>query len=149
VQPQIPTPVLVLATCGVLKDVLLVAASMMLWYTPVSKLQFLAYAISLAGLMYYRLGLDQLGTILVSVRNDWTAFSAKHRILKTVIAIISSWLRFPWPLAFCYPSLRPIMIRRASCSLVLLLSGWLHKPKSVMVTMLHNGLFPEFWRSTQ
>ena len=46
--------------CGILKNILLVVASVMIWTTPISFLQFLGYGIALAGLVYYSLGWDQI-----------------------------------------------------------------------------------------
>ena len=54
-----------LTLCGVLKDILLVMASMGIFGDPVTLTQYFGYSIALGGLMYYRLGgekLKQLGT---------------------------------------------------------------------------------------
>lgn len=45
---------------GVLKDILLVGASMMIFRDPVSGLQAFGYSIALGGLVYYKLGADKL-----------------------------------------------------------------------------------------
>lgn len=48
-----------------LKDILLVMASMTIFGDPVTPIQYFGYSIALGGLMYYRLGgekLKQLGT---------------------------------------------------------------------------------------
>ncbi len=50
------TSSLVLTLSGVLKDILLVFASVLIWGTVVSGLQILGYAIALSGLVYYKLG---------------------------------------------------------------------------------------------
>lgn len=50
------TSSLVLTLSGVLKDILLVAASIAIWGTHVSGLQFFGYSIALGGLVYYKLG---------------------------------------------------------------------------------------------
>jgi disulfide bond formation protein DsbB len=84
------TSSLVLTLCGVLKDVLLVAASVLLWDTPVSSLHFFGYAISLAGLIYYKLGPDQLRASYETTRSSWTAFSAKNPIMKTLILLCTA-----------------------------------------------------------
>ena len=42
--------------CGVLKDILLVAASCFLYGDPVMPLQIFGYSIALLGLLYYKLG---------------------------------------------------------------------------------------------
>jgi len=49
------TSSLVLTLCGVLKDVLLVFASMIIWGTQVTVLQFFGYGVAVCGLMYYKL----------------------------------------------------------------------------------------------
>jgi hypothetical protein len=45
---------------GILKNILLVIISVLIWRTNISPLQVLGYAIALAGLLYYSLGWDQL-----------------------------------------------------------------------------------------
>ena len=45
---------------GILKNILLVIISVLIWRTTISPLQVLGYAIALAGLLYYSLGWDQL-----------------------------------------------------------------------------------------
>jgi hypothetical protein len=52
---------------GILKNILLVVVSVMIWHTNISGLQFLGYAIALAGLVYYSIGWDQLTTLAQSV----------------------------------------------------------------------------------
>ncbi|RPA97341.1 TPT-domain-containing protein [Choiromyces venosus 120613-1] len=54
------TSSLVLTLCGVLKDILLVCASMVIWGNPVTLLQFFGYSIALSGLLYYKLGADKI-----------------------------------------------------------------------------------------
>jgi hypothetical protein len=83
------TSSLVLTLCGVVKDVLLVAASMMLWHNPVSNLQFFGYAISLAGLIYYKLGAERIKVGFTAAMSQWTIFTAKYPIVKTLIALFS------------------------------------------------------------
>ncbi|KAK4104697.1 TPT-domain-containing protein [Parathielavia hyrcaniae] len=51
---------LVMTLTGILKNILLVIISVMIWHTAITGLQFLGYAIALAGLLYYSLGRDQL-----------------------------------------------------------------------------------------
>lgn len=60
---------------GILKNILLVGASVMIWQTSITPLQFLGYAIALAGLVYYSLGRDQIVEIATQLwtflRNVW------------------------------------------------------------------------------
>jgi Triose-phosphate Transporter family len=49
---------LVMTLCGVLKNILLVLASVLLWGTVISPIQVLGYAIAVVGLIYYSIGYD-------------------------------------------------------------------------------------------
>ncbi|KAK1780387.1 triose-phosphate transporter family-domain-containing protein [Copromyces sp. CBS 386.78] len=66
---------LVMTLTGILKNILLVGASVMIWQTSITALQFLGYAIALAGLVYYSLGRDQIVEIATQLwtflRNVW------------------------------------------------------------------------------
>lgn len=57
------TSAVVLTMSGVLKDVLLVFASMILFHDPVTGQQFFGYSIALAGLVYYKLGAEKLHSL--------------------------------------------------------------------------------------
>ncbi|KAM0800888.1 triose-phosphate transporter family-domain-containing protein [Usnea florida] len=50
------TSAVVLTLSGVLKDIFLVVASILIFHDPVTRLQYFGYSIALAGLMYYKLG---------------------------------------------------------------------------------------------
>jgi len=50
--------------CGVLKNILLVVASIFIWGTVITWLQFVGYGIATAGLIYYGVGYDGLQTFL-------------------------------------------------------------------------------------
>lgn len=51
---------LVMTLTGILKNILLVIISVLIWHTAISWLQFLGYFIALAGLVYYSVGWDQI-----------------------------------------------------------------------------------------
>ncbi|KAJ4306504.1 hypothetical protein N0V88_001307 [Collariella sp. IMI 366227] len=51
---------LVMTLTGILKNILLVIISVLIWHTTISWLQFLGYAIALSGLVYYSIGWDQI-----------------------------------------------------------------------------------------
>ncbi|OLN82080.1 putative sugar phosphate/phosphate translocator [Colletotrichum chlorophyti] len=53
---------LVMTLTGILKNILLIIASVLIWHTSVTFLQFIGYAIALAGLVIYSTGWDQLKT---------------------------------------------------------------------------------------
>ncbi|KAJ5918834.1 sugar phosphate/phosphate translocator [Penicillium verhagenii] len=72
------TSSLVMTLCGVLKDILLVAASMMLWNTPVSPLQFFGYSVALIGLVYYKLGGDKIREYTGQANRAWAEYGNKR-----------------------------------------------------------------------
>ncbi|RDW64934.1 DUF250 membrane protein-like protein [Coleophoma cylindrospora] len=81
------TSSLVLTLCGVLKDILLVAASMMIWGTVVSGLQFFGYSIALAGLVYYKLGAEQLKGYFAEGGRQWADFGSRRPVLRKLIIL--------------------------------------------------------------
>ncbi|KAA6414972.1 MAG: DUF250 domain membrane [Lasallia pustulata] len=83
------TSSLVLTLCGVLKDILLVAASMWIWGTKVSPLQFFGYSIALGGLVYYKLGGATLKEYLSQGSRAWAEYGAKHPAMRKVIVFFA------------------------------------------------------------
>jgi len=79
------TSSLVLTLCGVLKDILLVAASMMIFLSPVSGLQFFGYSIALGGLVYYKLGADMLKGYFEQAGRAWADYGVRHPALRKLI----------------------------------------------------------------
>lgn len=79
---------MVLTLCGVLKDIILVFASIAIWGTPVSLLQFFGYSIALGGLVYYKLGGDTLKTQLGEVNRMWAEYGARRPALRKVTTFI-------------------------------------------------------------
>ena len=71
--------------CGVLKDILLVAASIAIWGTPISLLQYFGYSIALAGLVYYKLGAATITATFSDLGRMWAEYGAKHPALRKVI----------------------------------------------------------------
>lgn len=71
--------------CGVLKDILLVAASIAIWGTPISGLQYFGYSIALCGLVYYKLGGAQIKAQLSDMNRAWAEHGAKHPALRKLI----------------------------------------------------------------
>ncbi|OJJ75959.1 hypothetical protein ASPBRDRAFT_192142 [Aspergillus brasiliensis CBS 101740] len=72
------TSSLVMTLCGVLKDILLVAASMMIWQTPVTMTQFFGYSIALVGLVYYKLGGDKIKEYTGQANRAWAEYGVNH-----------------------------------------------------------------------
>lgn len=63
---------------GILKDILLVLASMLFFRDPVTGQQFIGYSIALAGLVYYKLGSDTLHSIVIEGTLKFNAIRQNH-----------------------------------------------------------------------
>lgn len=74
-----------LTLSGVLKDILLVAASMFVFQDPVSPLQGFGYSIALAGLVYYKLGSDKLKEYVSSGGRSWADYGNRHPAMRKLI----------------------------------------------------------------
>lgn len=73
-----------------LKDILLVVASVFISGTLVSGLQIFGYGIALCGLIYYKLGLETLKTRLGEMNRMWAEYGARRPALrKATIFIIA------------------------------------------------------------
>jgi len=79
------TSSLVLTLSGVLKDILLVLASMAIFRDPVSGLQFFGYSIALGGLIYYKLGADKLREYAGQGNRQWAEYGQTHPAMRKVI----------------------------------------------------------------
>ena len=100
------TSAVVLTMSGVLKDILLVAASMAVFRDPVTGPQFFGYAVALAGLVYYRLGADQIRAAATDARLRLAQYRQKYpgRLRALLLGALCScgvafWLWGPSPLA--------------------------------------------------
>ncbi|RKF61985.1 putative sugar phosphate/phosphate translocator [Erysiphe neolycopersici] len=78
---------LVLTLCGVLKDILLVAASMIIWGTQISPLQAFGYTIALGGMIYYKLGQKELKPFFSEISRRWAEFGANKPVLRKLLII--------------------------------------------------------------
>jgi hypothetical protein len=74
------TSAVVLTLSGVLKDILLVIASMAIFKDPVAPTQWFGYSIALGGLMYYKLGGDKLKSIGTDTRLAVGTFQQEYPI---------------------------------------------------------------------
>ena len=72
------TSSLVLTLCGVLKDILLVFASILIWGTPVTATQYFGYGIALCGLVYFKLGADTIKAQFSEAMRQWAEYGVKH-----------------------------------------------------------------------
>ncbi|MCJ1473690.1 hypothetical protein MMC13_002341 [Lambiella insularis] len=79
------TSAVVMTLCGVLKDILLVFASIMIWGTPVTWTQYFGYSIALGGMVYYKLGADSIKSFFSELVRQWAEFGSKHPAQRKVI----------------------------------------------------------------
>ncbi|KAH0558986.1 hypothetical protein GP486_004399 [Trichoglossum hirsutum] len=79
------TSSLVLTLCGVLKDVLLVFASILIWGTTITGLQIFGYAIALGGLIYYKLGGEKLKELLREKSMAWSEYGNRRPIARRIL----------------------------------------------------------------
>ena len=78
--------------CGVLKDILLVIASVMIWDVELSGLQLFGYSIALCGLIYYKLGAATLKAQFSDRNRQWAEYGVKHPVVRKLVtfgAVIS------------------------------------------------------------
>ncbi|KAI0506629.1 triose-phosphate transporter [Xylaria bambusicola] len=81
------TSAVVMTLCGVLKDILLVLASMAIWADPVSGLQAFGYSIALGGMIYYKLGSAALKGYANEAGRQWAEFGSNSPALRKVVVI--------------------------------------------------------------
>ncbi|KAK4455498.1 triose-phosphate transporter family-domain-containing protein [Podospora aff. communis PSN243] len=81
------TSSLVLTLCGVLKDILLVVASMIIWGTQVTALQFFGYSIALGGMVHYKLGYEAIKGYAGEAGRQWADFGNRQPVLRRVAII--------------------------------------------------------------
>lgn len=69
---------------------MLVCASMAIWGTQVTGLQFFGYSIALGGMVYYKLGYDQIKGYIGEGGRQWAEFGARKPILRKLTIIVLS-----------------------------------------------------------
>jgi len=79
---------LALTLSGVLKDILLVIASMTVFRDPVSGLQFFGYGIALAGLLYYKLGGDKMKEVVSDSQRAWAEYGNRSPVMRKVLTFV-------------------------------------------------------------
>ena len=77
-----------LTLCGVLKDVMLVVASMIIWGTQVTALQFFGYSIALGGMVYYKLGFEAIKGYAGEAGRQWADFGNRQPVLRRIATIV-------------------------------------------------------------
>lgn len=58
---------------------------MLIWGTPVSKTQFFGYAIALGGLLYYKLGAEQLKGHVSHIARSWSEFGVQRPAVRKAV----------------------------------------------------------------
>lgn len=69
---------------------MLVVASMMIWGTQVTGLQFFGYSIALGGMVYYKLGYEQIKGYMGEAGRQWADFGQRKPILRKLSIIVLS-----------------------------------------------------------
>lgn len=82
------TSSLVLTLCGVLKDILLVFASILIWGTHVTALQYFGYGVALCGLIYFKLGAETIKAQFSEGKRQWAEYGAKHPAQRKAIIFV-------------------------------------------------------------
>ncbi|OKL58297.1 hypothetical protein UA08_06440 [Talaromyces atroroseus] len=82
------TSSLVMRLCGILKDILIVISSLILWNTPLTGLQVLGYTIALLGLIYYMLGYDRIVGFSSRATGMINEYRAKNRLISILILLL-------------------------------------------------------------
>ncbi|ROV90418.1 hypothetical protein VSDG_08424 [Cytospora chrysosperma] len=72
------TSAVVLTMSGILKDILLVVASLVIFHDPVTLQQYFGYSIALAGLCYYKLGAEKLQSAFTDARLSLGSMRQNH-----------------------------------------------------------------------
>lgn len=78
---------LVLTLCGVLKDILLVIASVLIWGTMISNLQMFGYSIALLGMLWFKFGKEKIKEYLTQGGRAWAEFGATRPALRKVLIL--------------------------------------------------------------
>jgi hypothetical protein len=84
----------------VLKDILLVILSILIWQTEVTLLQFIGYTIALAGLVWYKLGPEQVrehAAILKRAVSEGRAVGVAAVVVAAVVSVGIVWYAFSGP----------------------------------------------------
>lgn len=82
---------LTMTLCGVLKDLILVGASMLIFSSVITPTQWFGYSIALVGLTVYKTGTDKSKEYLVHGRRQWDEFGANRPATRklTIFAVVT------------------------------------------------------------
>jgi hypothetical protein len=91
----------------VLKDILLVFASMMLFKDPVSLLQAFGYSIALGGLIFYKLGGEKLKDYVGQGSMAWAQFGQARPVARKLVILGAVFISFFMIVGAMGPSIAP------------------------------------------
>lgn len=74
---------------GILKDILLVFASMLIFHDPVTGQQFFGYSLALVGLVYYKLGAEKMQSLATDARLSFADYRQKNPARTKLLGIVS------------------------------------------------------------
>lgn len=63
---------------------------MFIWGTQVTPLQFFGYSIALGGMVYYKLGYEQLKGYIAEGSRQWAEFGYRKPVLRKITVIVMS-----------------------------------------------------------
>jgi hypothetical protein len=96
---------------------------MLIWGTPVSGLQFFGYGIALAGLLYYKLGGEQLKQYASSAGRSWNEFGTNRPATRKLVMAGAGLLTMFLLLGGLAPTYAPETVKASSAYLKSLLGG--------------------------
>jgi len=79
---------LTMTLCGVLKDVLLVLLSILIWGTMITNLQIFGYAIALLGLFFYKTKAEERQQFVGNLSRQWAEFGATRPVFRKFVILI-------------------------------------------------------------
>lgn len=77
---------------------------MIIWGTPISGLQFFGYSIALGGLLYYKLGSEQIKQYAGAAGRSWSEFGSDRPVARRILTIGAGILAFFLLIGFLTPS---------------------------------------------
>jgi len=82
------TSSLVLTLCGVLKNILIIFSSVLIWNTPITPLQYLGYGIALVALTYYSVRWDDIVKVLPILDGMLTSPTTSKKWWRVVALVV-------------------------------------------------------------
>jgi hypothetical protein len=82
------TSAVVMTLCGVLKDILLVFASMAIYGSVVTFIQFFGYSVAIGGMVYYKLGGEKIKGHLSDGKRAWDEYGAHKPAQRKIVTLV-------------------------------------------------------------